>query len=200
MTLRNLTPGSMLLALLLALPFPAAAAALENIPLVWKPTSATTTGTVDLSALGQVRIRMDTLADQRENARLIGENREDAPKILPVTTRDDVAPFVTRQLGELLAGYGLKVVNSGETVVVTGEVRRFFVTETGNYRGDVALLVTVRSPSGEERWNAIVSGSVKRFGRSYKAENYYEVLSDSLIEVVNRLVRSEGFVRALRGK
>lgn len=200
MMLRNLLPSSILLASLLALPFPAISAALENIPLVWKPTSATTTGTVDLSALGSARIRIDVLADQRENARLIGENREDAPKVLPVTSRDEVAPFVTRQLAELLAGYGLNVVKGGETVVVTGEIRRFFVTETNQYRGDVALLITVRSPAGEERWNAIVSGSVKRFGRSYKAENYYEVLSDSLIEVVNRLVRSEGFKRALAGR
>ncbi len=197
MNMRALLSALMMAATMLVLPPPAGAAALENIPLVWKPTSATTTSTVDLSAFGKARIRIAPLADRRDKPQLIGENREDAPTVLPVTTSDNVAAFVGQRLTDLLTGYGLNIVSSGETVVLGGEVRQFFVTETNNYRSEVALMLTVSTPAGEERWSAIVSGNAKRFGRSYKAENYYEVLSDGLIETVNRLVRSNGFARAI---
>ena len=45
----------------------------------------------------------------------------------------------------------------------------------------------------------MASGGSKRFGRSYKAENYYETLSDSVVEAVYKMLSSSEFMAALRG-
>ena len=67
------------------------AAAPNNIPLVWKPerqhSDAPGTAPVDFF---KAKVRVVPMTDSRENAKLIGENRED-PEPKPVTTRDDVA-------------------------------------------------------------------------------------------------------------
>jgi hypothetical protein len=47
--------------------------------------------------------------------------------------------------------------------------------ETGTYRGSVSLLVHAKNAQGKDIWSGIIAGDAQRFGRSYKAENYYEV-------------------------
>ncbi len=188
----------MLVGIALALPS-RAADPLHNIPLTWKPTSKTTAGAVDLTALGNARIRVIGLTDARKSLELIGENREKGG-VLTVTTKDNVAGFVTQRLRDLLAGNGLNVVDNGETVSLSGEIRKFFVAETNTYQGEVVLMLTVSNPAGKALWTGIVSGASQRFGRSYKAENYHETLSDALIEAVNNLLRNPGFEKALRGR
>jgi hypothetical protein len=172
---------------------------LEGIPLVWKPNST-------LGATGQtgadvrvIKIRVVPFKDTRQNASLIGENRETSPA-RKVTTRDDVAVFVTERVKILLANAGYSVVNSGETVVLGGEVKQFFVAETNTYESQVRLLVTVADPADTLRWTGATEGSAKRFGISYKADNYYEVLSDAMIEAVSSLLKDGGFQKALAGK
>ena len=172
---------------------------LEGIPLVWKPTSnlgATGVSQVDIRA---IKIRVAPLTDTRQSANWIGESRETSPA-KKVTTRDNVAVFVTERLKMLLANAGYSVVNSGETVVVGGEVKQFFVSETSTYESQVRLLVTVADPGGALRWTGATEGSAKRFGFSYKADNYYEVLSDGLIEAISSLLKDDGFQTALAGK
>jgi len=172
---------------------------LEGVPLVWKPTSnlgATGQAQTDIRA---IKIRVAPLTDTRQNASWIGENRESAvPK--KVTTRDNVATFVTQRLKMLLANAGYSVVESGETIVVGGEVKQFFASETSTYESQVRLLVTVADPAGTLRWTGTTEGSAKRFGRSYQANNYYEVLSDGMIEAVSSLLQDDGFQKALAGK
>jgi hypothetical protein len=40
-------------------------------------------------------------------------------------------------------------------------------------------------------------GSSKRFGRSYKAENYYETMSDAITHAASNLANDTGFHQAL---
>lgn len=177
-----------------------AADKLEGIPLKWKPTSAIGKGlALDLTNLGEAKVQIDRFTDARENASgLIGENREDAvPK--KVTTPDSVADFVTDNLRRLMAKVGVNVVESGGDAIVAGEIRSFFVEETSTYLGEVTLRVTVKDNSGKARWTGASSGSSKRFGRSYKADNYYETLSDALIEATQGLLQNPGFLNALAG-
>src|SRR5689334_917338 len=78
-----------------------AKAPLENIPLVWKPTSKTSIGTINLTEVGDTRIRLDDFRDTRKTPELIAENREEAvPK--PVTTRDNVGQFVSAHMRQIL--------------------------------------------------------------------------------------------------
>ncbi len=43
----------------------------------------------------------------------------------------------------------------------------------------------------------VVDGDATRWGRSYKAENYYEVMSDMLLRATYNLLSNEGFRTAL---
>lgn len=205
---------------------------LENVPLVWRPTtqigsrgpvieihrdtrthsetgdaSSDTTGRLDIGGAkvqemgrsGAVRVRIDALGDARKNPQLIGENREDADegKILPVTTKDDVAAWCTDRLRYILEQLGFEVVEGEGDVILTGQVRRFFVAETNTYEGDVGLKIEVKSQDARVLWSGIANGVANRFGRSYKLENYYEVMSDSLLDAVQKLADHEGFVKAV---
>jgi len=173
-----------------------AKAPLENIPLVWKPTSKTSIGTINLTEVGDTRIRLDDFRDTRKTPELIAENREEAvPK--PVTTRDNVGQFVSAHMRQILQTAGLDIVDGDADVVISGEVRQFFVEETSTYNGSVLLRVAVHKRNGATLWNGTASGSAKTFGRSYSSENYYEVLSDSVVDATGTLLRDPDFRHAL---
>lgn len=166
---------------------------LEHVPLQWKPTSELNLGGVQIS---RAPIQFDAFKDTRQQPELIGENREDkAPK--PVTTTDDVGAFVSAHMRDLFMRAGLETVDSNGTVIVKGEVQRFFVGETSTYEGDVAVHLTLMSRDGTKLWSGTAAGEAKRFGRSYKLENYYEVLSDSVVNTVSSILRSDEFQKAM---
>jgi hypothetical protein len=197
-------PGSSPAAKPSATPAPNAAPAtaakrdkLEGIPLVWKPTTnLATVGAIDLTGLTNVKVQVARLGDKRDDPGLIGQNREKQPP-RKVTTPDDVAGFVTDHMKSLMKGAGLNLVDSGGNATVKGEILQFFVAETDTYKGDVRIHVSVTNAAGKVMWNGVIGGSSTRFGRSYKDENYYETLSDSLIEATYNLLKTPGFHDAL---
>lgn len=173
---------------------------LEGIPLEWHPTTELgELSPVSLTGLSGVKIQVGEFTDGREEKRLIAENRED-DEPLPVTTRDDVPGWIAGRVQVLLGDFGFDTVESGGTVVLTAEVRRFFIRETGVYEGDVLLRVKAARPDGKVLWEGMTGGAATRFGRSYKAENYYEVFSDSILEATHKLVQNEEFRASLAGK
>jgi hypothetical protein len=194
--IRRRTAGAMLLALLL----PSAAIAgkpLTDIPLVWKPTDRKDVGVLNLVGMTNVTIRVDPFVDTRSDKKRIGENQEDkTPK--PVSTSGDVAEFCTTQFINVLKDYGLKVVPEGGDVVIGGEILEFIVLETNTYKGEVRLKINVKRGDKEE-WLGVGTGTSSRFGRSYKADNYYETLSDALLMAIDRTVRDDGFRKAVAG-
>ena len=172
-----------------------AAAPLVDVHLKWRPTSDLRLGAMEMS---QAPVQFDVFRDVRADKQAIGENREDeTPK--PVTTRDDVGSFVSTHMRELFDAAGLKTVDSGGTVTIKGEVTQFFVRETSLYRAEVAVHLTVVGRDGKVLWSGTASGEAKRFGRSYKLENYYEVLSDAIVNTVSSMLQSAQFQKALSG-
>jgi len=169
---------------------------LEHVPLRWRATSDLKLGTMEMA---QTPIQVEPFQDARANPETIGENREDeAPK--PVTTNDDVGAFVSKHLRDLLDKGGLKTVDSDGAVIIKGEVKQFFVRETSTYKSTVAIHLTVTSRDGQTLWSGTASGDATRFGRSYKLENYYEVLSDALVNTVSSMLQSPEFQKALSGR
>jgi len=168
-------------------------------PLVWKPTT-TLTGIVNLVPFSGIRIDFLPLVDSRKDKALLGENLEKATPRL-VRTSDEVEPFVTAKLINLLQDAGLPVAlkAEGATIVVSGELLRFGVTERDTYLGEFRALIEVRS-GGQLVWKGMAIGSASRFGRSFKSENYHEALSDSLVVAVSRLLSDRAFLSALSGK
>ena len=170
-------------------------ALLQHVPLKWTPTSDLKLGTMEMS---RAPIQFEPFQDLRPNPEAIGENREDdTPK--PVTTTDDVGAFVSKHMRELLEHAGLKTVDSGGAITIKGEVKQFFVRETGTYKSTVAIHLMVVGGDGQTLWSGTASGDATRFGRSYKLDNYYEVLSDALVNTVSSMLQSAEFQKALRG-
>lgn len=174
---------------------------LDNVSLIYAPTTMIgEKDAVDLTGILKTKVEIGQFTDAHTNPSLIAENREDAAKgrILRVTTKDDVAAYVRTHLGDTLGKYGLNVVPSGGDVVISGEVRRFFVTETSTYAADVGIMVTAKDASGKELWQGMANGSAERFGRSFKLENYQEAWSDGLFEAIYSLISSAEFRQAVR--
>jgi hypothetical protein len=175
------------------------AASLENVPLKWAPTSTLgEMGAIDLTgAVGTTKIRFDALVDTRQNPSLVAENREKVDKVRQMTTSSDVAAFATEHLKDTLRHAGLNIVDDGADVVMSGEIRQFFVTEVNTYGGELSILVHLKNNAGKELWTGVVAGDSTRWGRSYSAENYYETMSDMLLRGAFNLLSNPGFREAL---
>jgi Uncharacterized lipoprotein len=168
---------------------------LERIPLDWRPTSSLRLGTTQMVTS---TVTIARFTDARDNKQAIGENREEGePK--PVTTSDDVGTFVGEHIRQLFDTAGIKTVDSHGAVTLQGEVTKFFVREGNTYQSEVALQLVVSDADGKTLWKGLASGAATRFGRSYKAENYYEVLSDALVNTVSSMLQAPEFQRALSG-
>ena len=171
-----------------------AAVPLEHVPLVWKPTTATLQSfTVDGF---DAAVKIETFRDVRPDKAKIGENTEDLTPRL-VTTSDDVGVFVSRHVRDLLVRAGVRNTEKDSAVIVRGEVRQFFVEETDHYNSAVILQLTVVDRKGTKLWSGLATGEARHFGHSYKLENYYEGLSDAIVEVVNSMLHNPGLQRAL---
>jgi hypothetical protein len=168
---------------------------LEHIPLQWRPTSDLRLGTTQMTASPVI---VATFTDDRDGKEVIGENSEDRdPK--PVTTTDDVGAFVSMHIRQLFDEAGIKTVDSNGAVTIKGEVKKFFVREKNTYKSEVAIHLTVIDQDGKTLWNGLASGDATRFGRSYKAENYYEVLSDAVVNTVSSMLLAADFQKAISG-
>jgi hypothetical protein len=177
-----------------------AAKLLENVPLQWKPTETLAQmGPVDVSGpLLTTKLHFDILVDTREKQGLVGENREKVANIRQVTTSTNVAQFVTEHLRDSIHAAGLHTVDADADFIVSGELREFFVTETDQYRGNLGLFVTVKNSKGKELWSGVIQGGAENFGRSYKAENYYETMSNMVLRASYNLLANPGFHKALQ--
>lgn len=171
------------------------AALLVNVPLKWRPTSDLRLGVMEMS---QAPLHFDVFRDLRPDKQLIGENRED-PKPKPVTTQDDVGAFVSTHMRALFDSAGLKTVAGPGAATIRGEVTQFFVRETSLYRAQVTVHLTVVGRDGKVLWSGTASGDANRFGRSYELEDYYEVLSDAIVNTVSSMLQSPQFQKALSG-
>jgi hypothetical protein len=173
---------------------------LQNIPLVWKPTSDiydSNAGTV--TTFFDQKFRVMPFSDGRDNKSEIAKNVEgSSPKL--VTTKDDVAVWCTDRFKEILRQHGLTLVDSNETVVLKGEVLQFYVLEDTRYKGMVGIKLTAESLAGVNLWQGVLTGTAKRFGRSYSQDNYYETLSDSFLNAIQSLMKNEDFKNALMRK
>ena len=168
---------------------------LEHIPLEWRPTSELRLGTTQMTASP---VAVVAFTDDRDNKESIGENRE-ADDLKPVTTSDDVGAFVSTHIRQLFDQAGIKTVDSNGAVTIKGEVKKFFVREGNTYKSEVAIHLTVIDQGGKTLWNGLASGEATRFGRSYKAENYYEVLSDAVVNTVSSMLQAGEFQKAISG-
>ncbi len=174
---------------------------LKDINLKFRPTSSLADyDNLDLSGLSSLSISFGDFIDEREDKELIGENREDEEKgkILPVTTATPVSEFLKETFSKLFKDIDLKV-SEGSPKTIEIKIIKFFVEERNLYKAEVWLDVKLKK-GNEILWEDRIMGSAKRFGRSYKLENYLEVLSDAIIDCFASLFQNGKFTRALKEK
>lgn len=129
---------------------PGAARKARTVRLAWTPTAPLAElGSLDLDGLGGRTVELVAFADERGRTDRIGEIRDDEPAVYPVTTGDDVARWVTQGVGDLFGRVGLRRVERGGDVVVTGALRNLLVTERDGLDAEIALWVVARTPAGE---------------------------------------------------
>lgn len=170
---------------------------LENVPLTWKPTiSPPTRGAMNLTGIENARLQFEPMVDRREDPALIGLNRDKIPS-RRVATQENVARFVNFHFKNLLTGVGVNLVDSGGTVIVKSVLTKYFADEAQKYNGEVEIELTFTDTSGKVLWAYMIGGTSSRYGISYKADNYYEVLSDALISATQALIENPRFRETL---
>jgi hypothetical protein len=174
---------------------------LLNIPLVWKPTDTVSAlDAIDLTGFKNVSFTIKPFSDERKRPAEIGKNVEKrvTDKVRYVTTQENVSAWLTDRFARVLSEFDVATVKSGGTLSLEADVIKFYVTEEALYKADVALKVRVRSKNGDVLWEGMVSASSSRWGSSYKAENYYEGLSNATISVVHSLLKNDQFRQAVQ--
>jgi hypothetical protein len=174
---------------------------LKDIPLEWKPTETVSTyGAIDLTVYKNAQFIVKPFGDARSKPSEIGQNIEKkfTGQDMIVTTKENVADWLTYNFAKVLSAFEIDVVKSNGSLILEGDIVKFFVTEKSTYKADVALKVRLRSKNGLIVWEGLTSGSATRFGKSYSAENYYEALSNALISAVHALLKNEAFLRAVQ--
>ena len=178
-----------------------AGSTLLNIPLLWKPTETISSfNAIDLTNFQNQSFTLKPFSDLRIKPAEIGRNFEKrgSDRALYVTTRDNVADWLTDRVGRILSEFNVPVVKDGGTISLEADIIKFYVTEESLYKADIGLKIRARSRSGDVVWEGILTVSAKRWGSSYKADNYYEALSNACIDVIYNLLKSESFLQAVK--
>ncbi len=174
---------------------------LKDIPLRWKPTEdVRSLKAIDLSIFKNAHFVIKPFTDLRKKPNEIGINAEKrlSSKDLLVTTKDNVAQWLTYQFSRTLSDFSIDVVKDKGNLTLEGDIVKLFVMEKSVYKGEVALKLKLLSKSNAVLWEEIISGESTRFGRSYLVDNYYESLSNAVIFAVQSLLQNNAFQRAVQ--
>jgi hypothetical protein len=174
---------------------------LLNIALLWKPTvTVSAMGAIDLTVFKNKSITIKPFNDLRAHPAEIGKNVEKklSTKVLLVTTKDNVAAWLTDRFASVLREFEAPVVKEGGTMSLEADIVKFYVTEESVYKADIGLKIRARSKTGDVIWEGMIAVSNQNWGNSYKAENYYEVLSNTFVDAVNALLKSDSFMQAVQ--
>jgi hypothetical protein len=174
---------------------------LKDIPLEWRPTDdVRSLKAIDLSVFQNTHFMISPFNDLRKKPTEIGVNieRRLSSQELLVTTKDNVASWVTYYFSKTFSDFDMNVVKEKGNLTLEADIMKFFVTEQSIYKGQVALKVRLLSKTKAVIWEEMVSGESVRFGKSYSATNYYEALSNALISAVHLLLKNDAFKNAVQ--
>lgn len=170
------------------------------VPLKFRPTSQMNMNTF-AGDLPESSVHVGPVNDVRDNRDQIGENLEERTPVAIIAGGPvEPAQFVHDVMRNLMTRAGVSVADdpAGGDRLLVADLHQFWTKETGTYDGEVRATVTVQDRSGRQLWKGTINGTAERFGRSLKAENYQEVFSDAMINMVEGLLNNAGFRAALK--
>jgi hypothetical protein len=170
---------------------------LTNQKLYWKPTNEISD--IAVGSLANHKFKIAAFKDARATKpkNRIGVNIEGRDKKYVDADTGDFGPFVTTHISETLTKAGMDIVQSGEKITLSGEIKDLFVEEENTYKGR-AIIKYVATKGGTVVWSGVMSGSATRFGRSYKMDNYMESVSDAIMDSLAKLTADQEFKTAVK--
>lgn len=171
---------------------------LRNIPLVWSPTkSITGFDPIDTTPFRKAKISVRPFTDARKDKAEIGRNTERKEPRL-VTTKEDVPAWLTKQFIQTLAEFNVNSAAADSGVIMETSVLKLYVTETSTYKADIAVNIILKTKDNKLLWEGMIFGAARNFGASYKEENYYEVISNAVLDLVYNFLKSEPIKQVLK--
>jgi len=174
---------------------------LKDVKLQWLPSEPISAlDPIDISVFKNKKIMVEMITDTRKNQFEIGKNIEKKwnDSDLLITTKDNVARWITERFSQVLFDFDLSVVKSNPDIIIQGDIIRFYVTEKSTYKTNVALNIKIKSNSGKILWEGMISGKSNKFGASYKENNYHEGLSNAIIDVAYSMLKNDQIRQALK--
>jgi hypothetical protein len=170
-----------------------------TVPLRFRPTSSLKMGAF-AGELPVTAVHVGPVNDARARNDAIGENLEEKKAVPVFAGGVEPAQFVRDTLRDLLSRAGLAVTPEagGAASVLASDLHYFWTQETSTYEAEIRLTIAVRDCGGRQLWKGTINGTAERFGRSLKAENYQEVFSDAMVDLVQSLLGNAGFRDALK--
>jgi hypothetical protein len=168
---------------------------LKGVDLSWMPTRSDISD-IDLKRVKNRVFKMGIFTDERKDTTFVGMNKEYKNTRL-VTTDESVSQWCGHYLEKVLQNNQVKFDTLNYDIVLSGAVRDFNIMETTTYKATIAINFQALSKSGERIWEQQITGTASNWGTSYKLENYYECISNALIETARNLLTNDDFQNAL---
>jgi hypothetical protein len=168
-----------------------------TVPLKYRPTSQLKM-TGFAGDVPEAKVQIAPVTDNRPDKERVGENVEENTPVA-IQASDAPTEFVQTRLADLLSKTGLQVVPEGGQAdrILQTELHTFWARETSTYDSEIRATFIVQDRTGKQLWKGTMNGTAKRFGRSLSAENYQEVFSDGMVDLVQNLLSNQKFREAL---
>jgi hypothetical protein len=140
------------------------------------------------------------VADGRTDKKFVGSFNVDPEKgtYAKVTTDNDVAGWVQDKIGSGMREYGINVVDTGSCdLTLNANLVKFFVKEGSRYEGRVSLKCNLTKKDGTKIWSGLFSGASDTWGKTFMDYNYRQVLSDCMIDLVEKGLGTGAFRKAI---
>lgn len=170
---------------------------ITDLPLVWSGVKQNPVATTAVDrAFEAVPVTLGELRDMRPGDKgKVGTYEEDG---FVVMTSGNVADFWRGRLRAMLESAGARL-ESAPQARIDADLLQFDCIEGKTFNGVVRMRIIVSRP-GAEPWSKHYEGRSKRWGRTHKAENFNETLSNALAEATRKVVQDEAFAKALLGQ
>ena len=130
--------------------------------------------------------------DARANMTLVGHSAENGKN---VATKDDLNQAYEVHINRLFTEAGFKVKKTASTIIdIT--INDLFVEEANTYRGLMKGTVQVIK-NDTPVWSNVSLGNAKRWGKSFKEDNYNEALTNTIVDFVDKLTDDQKFLSSI---
>ncbi len=166
-----------------------------TLHLEWRSIDATKAAGSEatLAALRAMTLQLKPLTDGRTEPLAIGKYDNDKGAIL--YTPDNVAGFYSKVLTERLKTQGALSTSSNFTLA--GEILELTVVEGSEFNATARVRFTL-TKGNTTVWNGLAEGKSKNWGRTHKAENLNDALSNAFDELMRNLMSNAELAAALK--